>query len=78
MEILFVLIPVSLVIVMISLVAFVWSVHNRQYDDLEKEAHRILFDDLTATTRHTTIHTTIHTTKPINVNSPFNNDEEKT
>jgi cbb3-type cytochrome oxidase maturation protein len=66
MEILFVLIPVSLVIVMISLVAFVWSVHNRQYDDLDKEAHRILFDESTVTTTPTTS------------NSPFNNEEEKT
>ncbi|MDA0977303.1 MAG: cbb3-type cytochrome oxidase assembly protein CcoS [Proteobacteria bacterium] len=45
MEILFVLIPVSLLIVTVSLVAFVWSVHNNQYEDLEKEAERILFDD---------------------------------
>ena len=45
MEILFVLVPVSLVIVMISLAAFVWSVHNRQYEDLDKEAERILFDE---------------------------------
>ena len=49
MEILFVLIPVSLIIVMISLAAFVWSVHNRQYEDLDKEAYRILFDDNAAT-----------------------------
>jgi cbb3-type cytochrome oxidase maturation protein len=45
MEILFVLIPVSLVIVMISLAAFVWSVYNRQYEDLDKEAERILFEE---------------------------------
>jgi cbb3-type cytochrome oxidase maturation protein len=45
MEILFILVPVSLVIVMISLAAFVWSVHNRQFDDLDKEAERILFED---------------------------------
>ena len=45
MEILFILIPVSLIIVMVSLAAFVWSVHNRQYEDLDKEAYRILFDD---------------------------------
>ena len=45
MEILFILVPVSLVIVMISLAAFVWSVHNRQFDDLDKEAKRILFED---------------------------------
>ncbi len=49
MEVLFVLIPVSLVIVMVSLAAFVWSVHNRQYEDLDKEAYRILFNDNSAT-----------------------------
>ena len=45
MEILFVLVPVSLVIVMISFAAFVWSVYNNQYDDLDKEAYRILLDE---------------------------------
>jgi len=45
MEVLFILVPVSLIIVMISLVAFVWSVNNQQYDDLDKEAERILFDE---------------------------------
>lgn len=45
MEILFVLIPVSLVIVVLAISAFVWSVHDRQYEDLDKEAARILFDE---------------------------------
>jgi cbb3-type cytochrome oxidase maturation protein len=45
MEILFVLVPVSLIIVFISLFAFVWAVRGRQYEDLEKEAERILFDE---------------------------------
>ena len=45
MEIVFILIPVSLVIVVIALWAFVWSVRNDQYDDLEKEAYRILIDE---------------------------------
>ena len=45
MEILFILVPVSLVIVLMALLAFVWSVFSRQYDDLDKEAERILFDD---------------------------------
>jgi cbb3-type cytochrome oxidase maturation protein len=42
MEILFVLIPVSLMIVLLALYAFVWSVNNGQFDDLEKEGQRIL------------------------------------
>ncbi len=44
MEILFVLIPVSLIIVSVALWAFVWAVKNDQFEDLDKEAHRILFD----------------------------------
>lgn len=45
MEIVFVLVPVSLVIVIAALWAFVWSVRNDQYDDLDKEAWTILFDE---------------------------------
>ncbi len=45
MEIVFILVPVSLLIVVIALWAFVWSVRNDQYDDLDKEAYRILFDE---------------------------------
>lgn len=45
MEIVFILIPVSVVIIVVSLWGFVWSVKNDQYEDLDKEAHRILFND---------------------------------
>jgi len=45
MEIVFILVPLSLLIVGIALWAFVWSVRNDQYDDLEKEAYRILLDE---------------------------------
>lgn len=45
MEVVFVLVPVSLVIVITALWAFVWSVRNDQYDDLDKEAWTILFDE---------------------------------
>jgi len=38
-------VPVSLLIVVVALWAFVWSVRNDQYDDLDKEAYRILFDE---------------------------------
>ncbi|MEX2489601.1 MAG: cbb3-type cytochrome oxidase assembly protein CcoS [Pseudomonadales bacterium] len=44
MEIIFILIPVSLVIVIAALWAFVWAVRNDQFEDLDKEASRILFD----------------------------------
>jgi cbb3-type cytochrome oxidase maturation protein len=45
MEIVFVLIPVSLLIIIVAIWAFVWSVRTDQYEDLEKEAFRILFDE---------------------------------
>jgi len=45
MEIVFILIPISLIIIGVALWAFVWSVRNDQYEDLEKEAYGILFDE---------------------------------
>lgn len=45
MEVIFVLVPVSLIIVGVALWAFVWSVRNDQFEDLEKEAYGILFDE---------------------------------
>ena len=44
MEILFVLVPISLVIVSMIFLAFIWAVRSGQFDDLDKEAQRILFD----------------------------------
>ncbi len=41
---LFFLIPVALGLGALGLGAFMWSVHNGQYDDLEGAAHRILDD----------------------------------
>ena len=45
MNILVILIPVSLVLSGLGLLAFLWSLRNRQYDDLEGEAWRILMED---------------------------------
>ena len=45
MDILFLLIPMSLVLVALIGAAFAWSVKSGQYDDLEGPAHRILADD---------------------------------
>lgn len=45
MTILAVLIPVSLLLGGIGLAAFIWSLSNRQYDDLEGDQHRALFRD---------------------------------
>jgi cbb3-type cytochrome oxidase maturation protein len=45
MSILSVLIPVSLALGAIGLIAFVWSLRSRQYDDPEGDARRILTRD---------------------------------
>lgn len=45
MEILYILIPVSIILVALAVVIFGWAVKNGQYDDLEGPAHSILYDD---------------------------------
>ena len=45
MDILFLLIPLSLVLVFVIGVVFWWSLRNGQFDDLEGPAYRILMDD---------------------------------
>ncbi|MBN8967149.1 MAG: cbb3-type cytochrome oxidase assembly protein CcoS [Rhizobiales bacterium] len=39
------LVPIALGLGLIGLVAFLWSLNNGQYDDLDGAAERILFDD---------------------------------
>ncbi len=45
MESLYLLIPISVVLVFVIGVLFWWSLRSGQYDDLEGPAHRILADD---------------------------------
>jgi len=45
MTILYLLIPLALILMGIAVAAFIWSVRNGQFDDLEGPAHRILLDD---------------------------------
>lgn len=45
MNVLVVLIPVSLLLGLVGLVAFVWTVRSDQYDDDQGNAARILLDD---------------------------------
>ncbi|MGO2133121.1 MAG: cbb3-type cytochrome oxidase assembly protein CcoS [Halomonas sp.] len=59
MIILYLLIPLTLILLAFALWAFFWAVKNDQFDDLEGPAYRILFDDdendlpLDQRTRHT-------------------------
>jgi cbb3-type cytochrome oxidase maturation protein len=44
MEIIYLLIPVSLILLGLIVWIFLWAVRNGQYEDLEGPAHRILMD----------------------------------
>lgn len=53
MDILYLLIPVSIIFVVIIAGVFVWSVKSGQYDDMEGPAHKILMDnDAIQPTKH--------------------------
>lgn len=45
METLFLLIPLSLMLVLLIAIVLWWSLKSGQYDDLEGPAERILLDD---------------------------------
>jgi cbb3-type cytochrome oxidase maturation protein len=44
MNVLYLLIPVSLVLLVLVVAVFFWAVRNGQFDDLETPAYRILMD----------------------------------
>jgi cbb3-type cytochrome oxidase maturation protein len=45
MGILYLLIPLTVIIMIIAIWGFIWAVKNGQFDDLDGPAHRILMDD---------------------------------
>ncbi|MEE9494576.1 MAG: cbb3-type cytochrome oxidase assembly protein CcoS [Gammaproteobacteria bacterium] len=45
MDILYLLIPLSLLVMGIAIAVFFWAIKSGQYEDLEGPAHRILMDD---------------------------------
>ena len=45
MNVLVYLVPMALALGLTGLVAFLWSIRTRQYDDLEGAALRVLCDD---------------------------------
>ena len=45
MSIISVLIPIAVLFVILGLAIFFWAVKSRQFDDLDKEAFSILFDE---------------------------------
>lgn len=45
MSIIYVLIPIAMIFVSIAVIVFFWAVKSNQYDDLDREAVNILFDE---------------------------------
>lgn len=45
MDSIYVLIPVTLLLLGIAVAAYLWSVNSGQFDDLDKAARSILFED---------------------------------
>jgi cbb3-type cytochrome oxidase maturation protein len=45
MTVLLYLIPIALVLGLVALIAFLWSLKTGQYEDMDGAANRILFDD---------------------------------
>lgn len=44
MESLYFLVPCALIFIGLAIKVMFWAIHNGQYDNLDTEAHRILFD----------------------------------
>ncbi len=51
MEILYLLVPISVVLVFLIGIAFWWSLRSGQYDDMEGPGYRVLMDDDKASER---------------------------
>lgn len=45
MEIIYVLIPLSIVLLVVAIALFIWAVNSGQFDDMDTPAWRILVDD---------------------------------
>lgn len=45
MDVIYFLIPLALLLLLAAIGAFLWAVKNDQFDNLDREAHRILFDE---------------------------------
>ncbi|ASP40295.1 cbb3-type cytochrome oxidase assembly protein CcoS [Bacterioplanes sanyensis] len=45
MDIIYALVPLSLVLLSVAIGIFFWAVRSGQFDDMDSPAHKILFDD---------------------------------
>lgn len=47
MNIIFILIPLALILMLVALGIFFWALRTKQFDNLDVEARRVIFDDVT-------------------------------
>ncbi|TNF34568.1 MAG: cbb3-type cytochrome oxidase assembly protein CcoS [Gammaproteobacteria bacterium] len=52
MESLYLLVPIGIVLIAVAAAILLWAVRSGQYDDLDREASRILFDEPSAATKN--------------------------
>lgn len=45
MEVIYGLIPLMIILGLVAVIIFIWSVRSGQYEDLDGDANRILMDD---------------------------------
>ena len=45
MSSLYILVPISLVLLAVAILGFLWAVERRQFEDLDSPAWRVLLDD---------------------------------
>lgn len=45
MGILALLIPLAMILSGLAVVAYIWACRNRQFEDLDAESHKLLFDE---------------------------------
>lgn len=45
MEVIYLLVPLSLLFLVVAIAGFLWAVRSEQFDDLDGPAHRIILDD---------------------------------
>ena len=77
MESLYFLIPLSIVVLALGIGIFFWAVNNGQYDDLDGEAERILFDDLEMTGLEKPVIDTAKIETLKNNTPPLDSEDEK-
>lgn len=48
MSSLLLLVPIALLFVFVASLAYMWAVKHRQFEDLDREGERILFEEITS------------------------------